>query len=455
MASGEFLSQSVSFFDQRNPTQQSSLLHLQVDPSAPTPSGMVGVTGAVLPDVSLARRTSHFPSDLYDLRPESHLSRFLQALLGESGVGQLRKRQQVARYQSAMGSTHFYDLDAFYGALFGATRTPREYLPINPYTDTATPDEWDDIHSRDALYRERLSRLSKAIPMAGTVPGLIAAAEAVLGEEFDLYEGWRILDMDQVAPVAPAPPAVPMPRTWQEVFEDYPTYGSMETDSYAEISDEDGMQRGGPPPVPPPPQELIDRSSFILRPKKSYESLSSDPTEVARLKASDAHDLRRVISVLKPANARLSVSTEGVAVHIPTRISRVVADSNFWQVIPRVTPREPMAPYRDLRTLGAVAGRAVASGVMPLPPFHSQQTQQAIYNADVVSVSSYTLDLNGRVVESQSFDTVNTFSGESVSYGPEKAMLDARRALAARGASSGVMSSHVYSGERLPVGSAT
>src|SRR5690606_25699217 len=83
--------QSPSTSDQQA-TVATSLLQLQTVTSSPLAVELPTATGMVLPDVATYDRLAHFPEDLYDLRPTSHLMRLMKALLGEGGVGQLRKR---------------------------------------------------------------------------------------------------------------------------------------------------------------------------------------------------------------------------------------------------------------------------------------------------------------------------------------------------------------------------
>src|SRR6185312_13577516 len=134
-------------------TPSASVLDFQLPAGQPQPSGTTTATGMVTPDLLIQQRLRNFPDSVYDLAATSVLVHFLQAMLGDAGVGQVRKRQLIAQLQNAVTSTHFYDLDAFYGALFGAIRGPSGTLPDNPstgvtfspYTDLASPDGWDEV----------------------------------------------------------------------------------------------------------------------------------------------------------------------------------------------------------------------------------------------------------------------------------------------------------------------
>jgi hypothetical protein len=150
-------------------TPAQSILNFQTVPSQPVPAGTSTGTGLISPDLLLPDRLKNFSPDVFDLSPDSALIHFMQALLGDSGVGQLRKRQVITRLQEGITGSQFYDLDAFYGALFNTVRgltsslplNPATGVPVNPYTDLASPDGWDQIDALDAKFRERIIQLAR------------------------------------------------------------------------------------------------------------------------------------------------------------------------------------------------------------------------------------------------------------------------------------------------------
>lgn len=239
--------QGNTFFDDANPENKRALLPLQQAISEPAAAQMASATGLLLPDVHTLDRLAHFPEDLYNLSEDSHLVRFLRALLGPSGGGQLRSRQTIARMQTQ--SPNFYDLDGFYGAIFSAVRTFTEHIPINGFTDVATQDEWETYLNSDAIYRERIFRLARAINMGGTVPGIQAVAEAITGVECEIYEIWPLKDAaDPHYGVPPTPPPPPPTggvgggpvgaRNWDAVENTFFTFGAMElAPTWASIED--------------------------------------------------------------------------------------------------------------------------------------------------------------------------------------------------------------------------
>lgn len=424
--------QSPSIFDQQA-TVATSLLQLQTVTSSPLAVELPTATGMVLPDVATYDRLAHFPEDLYDLRPTSHLMRLMKALLGEGGVGQLRKRYLLCQLEQALDGTHFYDLDRFYGSLFGARRGVLGALPVDPMEEVCTPDGWDEIAQYDAIFRERIIKLAKAITLGGTPMGMQALAEALTGVECDLYEVWSILDSHGEAGIA---------RSYNEVETDFSSYEAMGAYTWAQISN--AFQAGN--------LGLDTRNEFVVRPKTTYDV--SDP-DSARKRAEDLYGIARVINVLKPAFTLATVDDRGVAVHDEAPIAGVWADSEFWEVVARVIPQDEQDPiYRLLYT--AYDKRANPKGiekVIPRPPFSSSQGQQWSYVNEVTKVESYNASTydGGPERGKTNYDRVKFYDGSTISYRPEYALIDPRQALVSQTAGDGSIVSHPYSGARRVV----
>lgn len=419
--------QSSTIFDYPD-TPATSLLELQTVPSQPVPVDLTTATNPLIPDVSTATRLAHFPADLYDLSDSSHLTRFLKAMLGDSGVGQLRKRQLVAQLQTLLNSTHFYDLDSFYGSLFGASRGITGALPINPYTDLATADGWDEISTIDARYREKLLALARAITMGGTPLGLQAMAEALTGVECDVYEVWSLMD---------AQGSTGAYNTWDQVAAAYPDWNSIEGQTYNDLSGVVNFGNMG----------FDARNEVVVRPKKVY-----DPTpEGKQERADDIRGILRVLEVLKPAHALLSVDSNGVGVHTVTTPSRIAADSEFWEVSARVVPKPEVKQWYTAFD-DSFDHRANPTGIdsaHPRPPFTASQGKRWSYASDVVSVTA-----EGRKGMTHEYDTVHFPDGTKKTYLPGYAVIDPKTARAGQIACDGNMIASPYSGPRVSTSTA-
>jgi hypothetical protein len=420
--------------------QQGSVLGLQVPSTQPLPPGTGTAANLLTPPLQVAAQLANFPSNVYDVSPTSMLYHFMQALLGDAGTGQLLKRNMISRLQQAITSTHFYDLDSFYGALFGAQRGPSGAIPVNPstgqpvspYTDLASPDGWDEIEAADAVFRERIIQLGKAITLGGTMPGMIALAEAVTGVTCQGWEAWRL-----------GASGGPDTITWQDVQTSYPTWSATTGSTWGTI---DGF-------VPDIDVNGIP-SSVVVEPRKQYNSTP----EGAAQQGSDMFGVMSVVEVLRPAASIVSF-TDGIATMVPLTIAGAWADSQNWELTHTVTPSSPSSdPYSAVAGSyqGVNAGQLPSgSYVQPRPPLSRSGSGQYSYAREVTSVNARAVQgwhpRDAQVTDGQNYQSVNFPGGRTGQWQSGQGVMTPARADSARAASSVAVKAAPYSGPRVPV----
>jgi hypothetical protein len=438
-------SQTTSFFDVSS-APNTGLIPLQSDPAGPLVSGIDRVTNMLLPDAPTMQQLRNFPEDLYDLRNSSRLVRLLKVLLGDAGAGQLRKRTMVTRLETALSGANFFDLDRFYGAIFGALRQPSEALTINPMDDTATPDEWDAILAADASYRERIAELAKAIAMGGTMPGLQQVAEAIVQAPVDLYESWQLLDSYGSLVLAPA-------NTWDDVEALYPTWDSFApSDTWNRVEGTIEVGR----------TNTLTRSEIVIRPRKDYASTPDHASDYAR----DENALVRVLQKLRPAGTIITVDPSLGVPHVAQPISGLQADSEYWEIVPNVQPKGgtlgdvasvyPLSASQALQGLDPTMRRPI-----PRPPFSGAQGRSWTYNTTISAATSYTFPASNPLDFADPQDgtpspltddqLVVYRDGTEVLYTAKKGTLGAQQILAAAAVSDGTLVAHPYTGDRKAV----
>ncbi len=446
--------QSTSFFD-TSATPNTGIIPLQSDPAGPQVTGVERATNMLLPDAPTMQQLRNFPDDLYDLRESSALVRLLKVLLGDSGAGQLRKRTMVTRLESALNGANFFDLDRFYGAIFGALRNQQEVLPINPMDETATPDEWDAIKAADASYRERIAELAKAIAMGGTIPGLQQAAEAIVQAPVDIYESWQLLDAYGAVVTAD-------PNTWDETEVLYPTWQSFpSTGTWNAV--EGTIQVGR--------TNTLTRSEIIVRPRKDYASTPEHIYDFPR----EENALVRVLQKLRPAGTIVTVDPDMGDPYVETVISGLQADSEFWEIVPKVQPKTslvgdvtdvyPYSPQQQAANTATVAAGGIVKAdvhrVLPRPPWAASQGKTWTYNGSISAVTSYTfappdstntMDAQDGTASVYTDDQLVVYrDGTEVRYTARKGVLSSQQALAAQTVADGSLVAHPYSGDRKAI----
>lgn len=424
--------------------QQGSVLGLQVPSTQPLPPGTATATNLLSPPLQVATQLPNFPSNVYDVSPTSMLYHFMAALLGDAGTGQLLKRNMISRLQQAITSTHFYDLDSFYGALFGAQRGPSGSIPqnpstgqpVSPYTDLASPDGWDEIEAADAVFRERIIQLGKAITLGGTMPGMIALAEAVTGVTCQGWEAWRL-----------GSSGGPGAQTWQDVTTAYATWLAAAGQTWGAL---DGY-------VPDINVNGVP-SAVVVEPRKQYDSTPEGAAE----QGSDMFGVLSVVEVLRPAASIVSF-TDGISTMVPLAIAGAWADSENWELTHTVTPSSASSPaYSSVTSSyqGVNAGQLPSgSYVQPRPALSRSGSGQYSYAGEVTSVASQAVQGftpgQSQVTDGQNYQSVVFPGGAVTRYQAAQGVMTPGRAGSARAASSVAVKCAPYAGPRVPVARAS
>lgn len=385
-----------------------SLLQQQGPVDAPTISALPTGTDLLLAPTRTVDRLRHFSEQVYRLDPESHLVRFLKVLMGDAGAGQVRKRFLAAHLQSVLQGSHFYDLDRFYGALFGLGRLSTERLSKDPYTEVATAEEWRQQQVKDGSYRARVEQFSKAVNHGATRVGMELAAEALLGVDCDIYESWVLVDQGQ--------------RTYGEVEAEQVTYGGLEGLTYGQLDSDFNLPR----------------NEFIVRPRRAVT-----PEE--------ARNVRRVGERLKPAQARMIVDPIGVATQVPVAIRGAYSDSEHWEIVAKVVPAPQVVDAYPPPPPGETAVE------IPQPVFCGYQGQVCGYNFDISRILTYAQTRLGVWAEFTPVDIATpVLSAVRGALGEvsiqrrtgSDALRSVRSILAGRAVSDGIMASALYTAGR-------
>jgi hypothetical protein len=379
-----------------------AIVDYQLPANQPKPEGLTSVTNPLLPPKSLEERLAHFPEEVYDLAPESHLARFCKVLLGDAGAGQMRKRYLITRLQQVIQGSHFFDLDRFYGALFGIRRHVSEILSVDPYADTATSDQWSEEHAKDASYRSRIIQFARAIGYGATPTGMELIAESLLTVDCDVIESYSQADEGV--------------RTYAELEALYPTYADMEGLTYNELMGIGSSTMAGD-----------ERREFLVRP---HRAVTLD----------ESYDVGRVLQRLKPADARYVIDWRGVPVHEALRVRGIASDSEFWEIITQIG-RRPVG----------VTDPYIASGTTPIeqprPAFASRQGEAWTYLGDLSGVVAYS-DNNGNLNRIPT-QRVVLRDGSFIDYDMRNALQVLRNILAGRAVSDSVLVAAPYAGPRI------
>jgi hypothetical protein len=354
--------------------------------TAPEYEGTAVATNLVVPPLRSTERLANFSEDVFDLSPETHLSRFLKVMIGDAGVGRLSKVSLLSRLGHSIYGSHFFDLDRFYGVIFGAQRRVAEIIDGNPYEEPKSEDEWGVVAVQDDSYRSRMEQLARAITYGASPTGLELAAEALLNVDCDIYEGY--IEADTAF------------QTYGDLQAD--TYGTLESFTYGELEGTTEQTVG-----------TLSRSEFTVVPHRS-------------ITVEEHYDLTRVLSVLKPAGTLLKIADGPLAI-TDVMIRGAEADSTYWRI-----------------EQSTASGGALVPKVRP--PFTAYQGEAFTHLHVITGVSSYALNPDDSVEKFNIYGAVQLFRGPLAIFTPDLAVASLEQVMAGRLVSDGVLVKNPYAG---------
>ncbi len=133
-----------------------------------------------------------FPEALYLKSPESHLVRFMYALLGPAGVGQVAKNYLEARLKLEELGIELFDLDRFYGDPLSFGRLLEETYD-DDLTGLSTTEAQERINARDAAYRSRALDFIGGARLGNSPAGMRLVAKSGLGHDVEIVENYKYL----------------------------------------------------------------------------------------------------------------------------------------------------------------------------------------------------------------------------------------------------------------------
>ena len=105
----------------------------------------VNVTWPYFSQLSTKSVVQHFDDEVFDTSPTSHIYKFITAIIGDSGAGDLIKQSLIARANKDIETTWFEDLDVLFSNILGFQRLPEEEYELSPSNDILTEDQLNMI----------------------------------------------------------------------------------------------------------------------------------------------------------------------------------------------------------------------------------------------------------------------------------------------------------------------
>ena len=363
-------------------------------------------------------RLRHFAEEVYALRPNDHLTRLLKILLGEAGAGQWRGRALAARLQSYLNGASFYQLDSFYGDLFGLTRISSEKLSLDPYNNLGTYDDWSLVRMQDASFRNRIERFAKALTLGATPLGMQMLAEAILQSPVKIIEtagnGFGYTrTYDRLHNYGLGTSFLSIGSTWS-------TFASATYQTMATMSSAD------------PKTNVKSFAVIPSRPISMEEELS----------------IRTVLDVIRPADSSFTIIANSSTSEVPIALRGVYADSSYWHLVESIKPNPIYANLYHLTDMPDVNGYKEV-----LRPVNSEyQGEEIVYNGDIVGiVGGINPGNDDTITNANATDAITFHDGTTAFYPPNDGIASRSAYITGRVVNDGILQSAPFSSDAMNV----
>ena len=148
----------------------------------------------LMPPKSTELRMAHFDEHVYKTDDSTVLHKFLDAMCGDSGIGNLKKEIFIQRLSGAIEGIYGTGLDYILGGVGFLSRTSSESYVYSPENGMLVSDQWDEIAIKDAAYRNRIREFFIAANKGNTVDGIRQAVHAATSADCQVLENWRYID---------------------------------------------------------------------------------------------------------------------------------------------------------------------------------------------------------------------------------------------------------------------
>lgn len=279
----------------------------------------------LMPPKSTELRMEHFDEQIYTVDDTTVLYKFLDALCGDAGAGTLKKEAFVQRLSAALDGIYGNALDYIFGGVRFLARTTSESYTFDSETAMLTSDQWDEVNTKDAAYRNRIREFFIAAGKGNTAEGIRQAVHAATSADCQVIESWRYIDNFGLAAgvgraLITTYAAVNLSTGHRQFFTGE-TAAAAQADAVAFVAANPGWQV----------EQVRPRNELTVVPHKA----SYHPRE--------ARVLREMLDRITPQDTIVTINPDGLAVNTPVVLRAATADSTYYQVEKRITAAPDLA----------------------------------------------------------------------------------------------------------------
>lgn len=362
----------------------------------------------LMPPKSTETRMEHFDENVYRVDDEGTLLyQFVQALCGDGGAGTLKKEIFLQRLSGSLDGIYGSDLDYVFGSIRFLSRVSSETYDHEPLTQQLTSEQWNEVETKDAQYRDRIRRFFTAAGKGGSTEGIREAVIAATTTDCQVIENWRHIDNFGLSAGVGRNPQ----RSWAAV-----ELRTGHTVHFANGSDpEDPAQMAASRAQA---EAFVasrqDPSGWIIQEVMSRSEVTVVPLK-ADLTPREARVLRQMLDRITCQDTVVTIDPRGLAANRPVRVRAISSDSSYFQVEKVVTGApvlDELPPPEMLAIDLDPTGRWLKANTPELAPyarFNITQEHSHYYlvsggrRSPIDSVSYGTLREDGAVVLEEPF----------------------------------------------------
>lgn len=279
----------------------------------------------LMPPKSTELRMEHFDEHVYTADSSTILYKFLDAMCGDAGAGNLKKEIFLQRLSGALDGIYGNALDYIFGGVRFLSRVSSESYSYNTEGGQLTSAQWDEVATKDAAFRNRIREFFIAAGQGNTIEGIRQAVHAATSADCQVMESWRYIDNFGLATgvgraMVTSYAAVDLATGHRQYFT-AETASQAKTLADAFVSDHPGWMT----------EQVRSRAEITVVPHKA----SYGPRE--------AKVLRDMLDKIAPQDTVITVNRQGLAVNTPVGLRACAADSTYFQVEKIVDPAPDLA----------------------------------------------------------------------------------------------------------------
>jgi hypothetical protein len=277
----------------------------------------------LMPPKSTELRMAHFDEHVYTADSTTTLYKFLDALCGDGGAGNLKKELFLQRLSAGLDGIYGSALDFIFGGTRFLSRVSSESYSFNTEIALLTSAQWDEVAVKDAAYRARIREFFAAATKGGTPEAIRLAVHAATSADCQVMESWRYIDNFGLA--AGVGRALITNYAAVNLITGHQVFFFDQNENVAK-----GFAEGYITALP-----VDQRTNWAVHQVRSRSEVTVVPHKEG-YGPREIRVLREMLDRITPQDTVVTINAAGLMVNTPVTIRATASDSTYYQVEKRI-----------------------------------------------------------------------------------------------------------------------